>query len=217
MLSIPKFPTVTNLQYRHLGAIAALIFISLLSSLSGLSLEQVISNIWDGFLWGLANPVLHLNSLVSIVVIGLLSASVVYSSLITTTFVVAVVLGMILYVLQINLIGAEIAIALATIGCGGMLIIPHQRSWVILTLLAAIAGMFQGYAHFPSLTAAASLPTLTYIIGTILTVYAVVTSAKTIGNSINSENTVNTLFTITRFVGFAVCGLGMVFLSHLTP
>jgi urease accessory protein len=62
-----------KLFYRYVGAIAALAIISLLSSWSGLPSQHEISNSWDGLLWGIADPVLAFDMLVSIVVIGLLA------------------------------------------------------------------------------------------------------------------------------------------------
>ncbi|MBD2364024.1 HupE/UreJ family protein [Anabaena minutissima FACHB-250] len=214
-LSKSKFPTVWPINYRHLGAIAALILISLLSSFSGVSPVHTISNSWDGFLWGLADPVLRLDSFVSILAMGLLSGNMVHSSLMTVSFIFAAMVGIILHLLQINLFGAEIAIAVATIALGGILVMPNQRNWVIVVVLGAIAGTFLGYVETQSLLGVGLLPTLTYILGTVLTLYAVATSAKQIVNSINKEKIQNALFWTTRFVGFAVCGIGMVFLSSL--
>ncbi|MBE9006318.1 hypothetical protein IQ259_14940 [Fortiea sp. LEGE XX443] len=63
-----------KLLQRHIGAIAALAIISLLSSWSGLPFHHEIYNSWDGFLWGMADPVLALDKLVGILTIGLLAA-----------------------------------------------------------------------------------------------------------------------------------------------
>ncbi|NET74366.1 MAG: hydantoin utilization protein, partial [Sphaerospermopsis sp. SIO1G2] len=60
-------------QYRLMVAIAALVIISLLASSGGSSIQHGISNPWEGFIWGIAEPVLSLDQLVFIVAIGLLS------------------------------------------------------------------------------------------------------------------------------------------------
>ncbi|HIK05375.1 MAG TPA: HupE/UreJ family protein [Trichormus sp. M33_DOE_039] len=217
MLSISKSLTAKDLQYRYLGGIAALMLISLLSSLSGLSSDHTISNAWDGLLWGLADPVLQLDSLGSVIAIGLLSASVLDDSLITLSLLSSAVLGILLHLLEMDFFGADMAIAISTIVLGGMLVIPQQRHSLVLVILGAIAGASQGYAATPSLNGVVNLPTLTYVLGTILTLYAVAISAKKIGNSINREMMQNAVLRMTQVLGLAVCGIGIVFLYSLIP
>lgn len=206
MLNISKSPAV-SLQHRHLGAIAALILISLFSSSSGLSLHHVISNGWDGLLWGIADPVLSLVSLASIVAIGLLSAGVVQGLLITAVFLLSAILGILLHLSQINLPGAEMTVSLASIACGAILIMPHQLHWLIIAMVGAITGCSQGYVNTQSLIGVEIIPILTYILGTVLTLYAVAMSAKeiTIKNALPQVNC---------WLGWAVCGIGIVFFSN---
>lgn len=205
MFSISQPVAVEKLQHRHVGAIAALLLISLLSSLSGLSLQHTISNFWDGCLWGIADPVLHWNSLVNLLAIGLFSAGLVHGAIVTNIFVLASVLGLITHLLQFHLPSAEIAIALFTLAVGAMIITPNRSNWLIVVILGAIAGLFQGEVTGQTITGTDITSLLIYTLGIALTHYTVATSARKI--------TSHSLPHIARFVGFALATVSIVFLA----
>jgi urease accessory protein len=205
--------SLSKLQRRHLGAIATLILISLLTSWSGLPSHHAISNYWEGLLWGIADPVIGLDRLASVVAVGLLSASMIHSTLIASSFVLATVLGTVLHLYQLNLPGAEIAIAVSSITFGAMLVMPNQFHWLIIALLGVMAGLFQGYSNGQSIIELDIIPLLAYIFGLTLTQYAVVMSAKKLGKSISQTKINEFLPRIINFVGFAFCAIGIVFLK----
>ena len=170
-----------KLMHRHIGAIAALILISLLSSLSGTPDHHTISNCWEGFLWGLADPVIGLDRLAGIVAIGLLSSVFVRGAVIAGCFVLAAVLGIVIHLFQLNLLGTEIAIAISTIVFGTMLMMPNQPNFMVLALVGVSAGLFQGYADAESIIGAGMMSLVAYILGITLTLFAVTMSARKIG------------------------------------
>lgn len=205
MLKIQLSGYSTPLQHRHIGAIAALVLISLLSSLSGLPVHHAISNCWEGFLWGIAQPVINLDHLASLVAIGLISSLIPHGTLIAASFVIATVFGTIIHLFPLNFTSAEIAIALTTITFGAMLVISPQRNWVALALVAAIAGLFHGYADSESIIGTGIIPLVAYVLGVTLTQYVVAMSAREIKPLLPSK---------IRFTGLAFCALGMMFLSY---
>ncbi|MBH8553024.1 HupE/UreJ family protein [Nostocaceae cyanobacterium CENA357] len=205
--------SLSNLQHRHLGAIAALILISLLTSWSGLPSHHAIANCWEGLLWGIADPVIGLDRLTSFVAVGLLSASIIHGTLIASLFVLATVLGTFLHLYQLNLQGAEIAIAVSSITFGAMLVMPNQFHWLIIALLGVMAGLFQGYSNGQSIIEANVIPLLAYILGNTLTQYAVVMSARIVGNLISQRKINDFLPRIINYVGFAFCAIAIVFLK----
>lgn len=198
-----------KLLYRPMGAIAALVLISLLSSWSGLSSVHEISNPWDGFLWGMADPVLCLNMFVSMVAIGLLAAGIIRGSWIAISFVIAAIFGTVIHLLQISLPGVEIAIATISISCGVMLFMPNRPKFLTLLFLTAIAGLSQGYFSSESIIEADIMPSVFYIFGAALTQYAVVMSCRKIGNTIELPSMPKTM----SFLGIAICALSIVFLK----
>lgn len=205
MLKIELSGYSTPLQHRHIGAIAALVLISLLSSLSGLPSHHTISNCWEGFLWGMAQPVLSLDHLVSLVSLGLISALIVHGALIPASFVLATVFGTIIHLFPLNFTGAEIAIAACTMTFGTILVISQQRNWLVLVILGAIAGLFHGYADGESITGTGIISLVAYVLGVTLTQYVVAMSAREINLKIPSK---------IRLTGLTFCALGIMFLTY---
>ncbi|MBG1263181.1 HupE/UreJ family protein [Nostoc commune] len=203
-----------RLMHRHIGAIAVLILISLLSSLSGTPLNHTISNPWEGFLWGLADPVIGLNCLVGIVAIGLLSSLFVRGAAIAGCFVLGTVLGIVIHLFQLNLPGTEIAIAISTIVFGTMLMMPNQPNFIVLALVGISAGLFQGYADAESIIGAGMMPLIAYILGMTLTLFAVAMSAREIGIAMGMGEINQILPWKISIAGFAFCAIGIVFLSN---
>ncbi|OUL36665.1 hydantoin utilization protein [Nostoc sp. T09] len=204
MLTV-ELSTSTRLQRRHAGAIASLVLISILSSLSGFDFHPSISNSWEGLLWGIADPVISLDRLASLVVIGLLSAGMVRGALIAAAFVSAGVFGTVMHLFQVNLVGAEIGIATSTIAFGAMLMILKQPNWLLLLLLGAIAGLFHGYAGTGSAIETGMLPLVIYVLGVTLTQCAVVMSAREMYSMLPNR---------IRFAGLAFSAIGIVFLRN---
>ncbi|MHC5933083.1 HupE/UreJ family protein [Nostoc sp.] len=211
-----------KLIHRHIGAIAALILISLLSSLSGTPVKHTISNCWEGFLWGLADPVISLNCLVGIIAIGLLSSVFVRGAVIAGCFVLAAVLGIVIHLFQLNLPGTEIAmplagaaIAISTIIFGTMLMMPNQLNLIVFALVGISAGLFQGYANAESIIGTGMIPLIAYILGITLTLFVVAMSAREIGVAMGMREINRILPWKMSIAGFAFCAIGIVFLSNL--
>ncbi|MFN6475182.1 HupE/UreJ family protein [Nostoc sp. DedQUE07] len=209
----PEFYT-SKLMPRHVGAIAALILISLLSSLSGTPFDHNISNGWEAFVWGLADPVISLNCLVGIVAIGLLSSVFVRGAAIAGCFVLATVLGIVIHIFQLDLPGTEIAIAISTIVFGTMLMMPNQLNFLVFALVGISAGLFQGYANAESIVNAGTISVVAYILGIALTLFAVAMSAREIGVGMGMGEINRILLWKISLAGFALCAIGIVFLSN---
>ncbi|GAX40604.1 hydrogenase accessory protein [Tolypothrix sp. NIES-4075] len=202
-----EFPG-SRLLHRHVYAIASLLLISLLSSFT-LTQHLAISNWFDGFLGGLAHPVLGLHHLVSVVAIGLISGVVVRGALIPAGFVFATLLGTINHLLYLNLPGAETAIAFFTIVFAVMLAIPSQPNLIVLVLLTATAGLFHGYTYGQAILETPISSQIAYMLGLTLTQFVVAMSAREIGNIISVGKLQNI-----RNAGFAFWAIGIVFLSY---
>ncbi len=198
-----------KLLYRHVYAIASLLVISLVSSFT-LSQPPAISNCFDGFLGGVAHPVLGLHHLITVVAIGLLSGVVVRGALVPVAFVLATLLGTINHLLYLNIPGAETAIAFFTIVFAVMIAIPNQPNLMVLVLLTATAGLFHGYSYGPAILETPITSQIAYMLGLTLIQYVVAMSAREIGNIISMEKLQN----IRNTCGFAFWAMGMVFLGY---
>ncbi len=205
MLSTELSASATLLKHRHIGAIAILVLISLASSLSGSPVHHPIANSWEGFLWGMADPVMNLDCLVSMIAIGLFSANISRGAFIAASFVFAAVFGTVIHLLQLNLVGAEIAIAISVIAFGSMLVISKQLNWILLAFLGAMTGFFHGYAHGEFIIGSEIVSLVTYVLGATLTQSVVVMSTREINPILLSK---------IHFTGLAFCALGIVFLHR---
>jgi urease accessory protein len=199
----------SKLLYRHVYAIASLLVISLVSSFT-LSQPPAILNWFDGFLGGVAHPVLGLHHLITVVAIGLLSGVVVRGALVPVAFVLATLLGTINHLLYLNIPGAETAIAFFTIVFAVMIAIPNQPNLMVLVLLTATAGLFHGYSYGPAILETPITSQIAYMLGLTLIQYVVAMSAREIGNIISMEKLQN----IRNTCGFAFWAMGIVFLGY---
>lgn len=207
-----EFPT--SKHYRLMGAIAALVLISLLSSAGGSPIVHSISNSWEGFIWGIADPVIGLDRLAGIVAIGLLSAKFVRGAWISLSFVLAALSGQLIHLCGLNIPGAEIAISICTIICGVILVLPKQIAWLTCIILSVTAGLSQGYGDSQAIISVDVLTIVTYITGVIFTQTIIITSARKIG-AIISQQTINQILPKTmRWIGLTFCAIGIVFLGN---
>jgi urease accessory protein len=209
----PEFYTL-KLADRHIAAMAALILISLLSSLTGTPAVRAISNYWEGSIWGIADPVINSKCLVGIITIGLLSSIFVRGALIVGYFVLAVILGIIIHLLQINLPGIEITIGISTIFLGTMLINANQVNFMLLALVSISVGFLQGYIHEQSITVSGIIPGIAYILGIALTQFAVTMSVREIGSAMGMGEINRIVPWKISIAGFCLCAIAMVFLSN---
>jgi urease accessory protein len=170
------------------------------------------SNFLEGFLSGLAHPVIGLDHFAFVVAIGLLAAGQVFGVFIPTGFVLAALVGTGIHLFSFDLPATEMAIAVSVITFGAMLVMPNKPNWLVLTGLGAIAGLFHGYAYGESIIGAGMTPLFAYLLGFTLIQYAVALVALLIGNFVSQEASVQSL-PLLRLAGLAICSIGVVFLT----
>lgn len=201
-------------QYRLMGAIATLVLISLITSSGGAPIEHTISNGWEGFIWGIAEPVIGLDRLAGIVAVGLLSARFVGGFWTSLSFVLSALAGQVIHLASLNIPGAEITIAICTIIFGVILFLPTQIGWLACTIIGILAGLSQGYADSQAIINVDMFTMITYLIGVSLAQAVIIMSAREIGKNI-SQTAVNQILPRTiRWVGLTFCAIGIVFLGN---
>lgn len=169
-------------------------------------------NLFEGFLSGMAHPVIGLDHFAFVVAIGLLAVGQQRGALIPAGFVVAAMLGTIIHVLQIDLPAAEIAIAVSVIIFGAMLLWQNRPHWLVTLGLGAIAGLFHGYAYGESIIGAQMFPLFAYLLGFTLIQYGVALVAFLAGN-LALQKSANSSSSWLRLSGLAICAIGVVFLT----
>ncbi len=201
-------------QQRLLGAIAILMVISLLTSAGGSPIEHNVSTTWEGFIWGIADPVISLDRFAGIIALGLCSARFVRGSWLNVTFVIAAICGQLINLSPVMLPTPAIAIAISIITLGVMLVTQIPLNWLAIAVLTATAGIFQGYADAAHIIGAEILTVITYVIGVTLSQSIIIISAREIGVTFGINEFNQILPKIIRFAGLVFCAIGIVFLGY---
>lgn len=174
---------------------------------------RIPSNFFEGFLSGLAHPVIGLDHFAFVIAIGLVAAGQINGALILAAFVLTALAGTGIHLLSFNLPATEIAIAVSVIAFGAMLMLPKRLNIVFIVVLAAIAGLFHGYAYGEAIIGAQMSPLVAYLLGFSLIQYVVALVAQAIGNIV-IRKTANKPSQLLRFTGLSLCAIGVVFLTN---
>lgn len=212
----PSSPQVFTSKLRYLAAITAAIwmgfFLAPQPALAHHTLgSKIPSNFLEGLLSGLAHPVIGLDHLAFVVAIGLLAVGI-RSALFPAGFVIAAMAGTGIRLLGLDLPASEIAIAISVIAFGAMLVGQNRPNWFVLVILAAIAGLFHGYAYGEFIVGAQMAPLFAYLLGFTLIQYGVALVAFLIGNVAMQKSATQNLPWI-RLAGLTICSIGVVFLT----
>ncbi|MFG1192742.1 HupE/UreJ family protein [Xanthobacter flavus] len=160
----------------------------------------------EGFISGLAHPVIGLDHLGFIVAAGLIAGVMGLGAFVPVAFVVASIAGVMLHVQLVNLPFAETVIALSVVAIGGLLAAgrekPARGVWIGLF---AIAGLFHGYAYGESIVGAEPTQLVAYLAG-----LAVVQSVIGAGVALVASGRAWTPTSLApRLAGAAAFGIGL--------
>lgn len=171
-------------------------------------------NAFEGFMSGLAHPVIGLDHFAFVVSIGLLAAIKRQGILIPVAFVLAALVGTGIHLLQLSLPAAEFFIAGSVLLFGILLAMKQEiNGWIVLGL-AAIAGVLHGYAYGESIVGAEMSPLIAYLAGFTAIQLAVAAVTFSIGKAVLKKK-IEQPAMILRFAGFVICGIGFTVLSTL--
>jgi urease accessory protein len=203
-------------KLRYLGAIAAVVGIGLFSAPQPALAHHAMggsmpSNFFEGFLSGLAHPLIGLDHLAFVVAIGLLAVGQARGTLLPVGFVLAAMAGTGIHLLRFDLPATEIAIAISVIAFGAMLILQQRPNWWVTAILAAMAGLFHGYAYGEAIVGAQMSPLFAYLLGFTLIQYVIALAALQLGAAI--EKAIASSFPWLRLAGLTICSIGVVFLT----
>ncbi|MEY3298019.1 MAG: hypothetical protein RLZZ597_1279 [Cyanobacteriota bacterium] len=128
--------------------------------------NQTPSTFIEGFLSGLGHPVIGLDHLAFVVAAGLLAATRPRGIWCPVAFVLAALVGTGIHLQQISLPGAELLISASVLAIGLLLALDSQQlSTGAMAGLAALAGIFHGYAYGESIIGATPAPLTAYLLG----------------------------------------------------
>ena len=175
---------------------------------------EIPSTFTQGFLSGMGHPVIGIDHLVFVLAIGLLAAlSGRLGMIIPTAFVVATALGTIIHLQSIDLPAAELVISASVLLMGIFLAREKQTNFGILAALAAIAGIFHGYAYGESIVGAETVALGAYLLGFCSIQLGISAIAFYLGRKVLARPHKSAM--LLRFAGFTICGIGFAFLSNV--
>ena len=173
---------------------------------------QLPANFLEGFLSGVGHPVIGIDHLVFVIAIGLIAAVLRQGVWVPLAFVTTALLGTGIHLQSWDLPAPEFFISASVLIFGGLLAWKHSPNAVLTTGLAAIAGLFHGYAYGEAIVGAEMTPIVAYLLGFSGIQLAIAALAYRCGRAVNpSAQSPLPL----RFAGFAIGGMGFAFLSSV--
>ncbi len=173
---------------------------------------RIPANFFEGFMSGLAHPVIGLDHLAVVIAMGFLCVGRIRGVLIPGGFLLAAMGGTGIHLLSLDLPGSEIIIAISAIALGAILSLEKSLNFLLLISLVTVAGLFHGYAYGEAIVGAGMTPLVAYLLGFTLIQYVVAMLAFWIGSRGMEKSSYKTT-SLMRYFGYAVCAIGFVFLT----
>lgn len=162
------------------------------------------------FMSGLGHPIIGFDHFAFVVAVGLLSATKRQGILLPIAFVVAAMAGTGLHLMQLALPSVELFVAGSLLLFGLLLVRQNNLNLAVIMGLAAIAGLFHGYAYGEAIFGAKMTELVAYLAGfTIIQLVIAVTAFWLSKTILKPEQQ----YTFLRSAGFVICGVGLAFLS----
>ena len=168
---------------------------------------HVPTNFGQGFLSGLAHPVIGLDHLAFVVAVGITAALAGRLWTLGLSFVAATLAGCLVHLAGGTLPVAELVIAATLLLLGAIIATNRELPAVMLGLLFAGAGLFHGWAYGESIFGAEQTPLAAYLAGFTLIQLAVVLFAGLVTRWVIATESDRMKV---RLAGAAVAGMGLV-------
>lgn len=163
------------------------------------------------FLSGLGHPVIGLDHLAFVIIVGLLAAVMGLGLTIPIVFTVVALAGTGLHLMGLNLPLPEVIISASVLLFGVFLALKQQPSTYLVMGLTAIAGLFHGYAYGEAIVGANMGPLFAYLLGFASIQMVIGLAAYIIAKRLQPNTETGALSL--RFAGFMFAGVGLAFLS----
>lgn len=167
------------------------------------------SNGFEGFLSGLAHPLIGVDHFAFIVAVGLLAATKQRGIVMPIVFVLTALLGTGLHLMQLTIPLVELVVSGSILLIGVLLTMPSRFNVSMGVGLAAVAGLFHGYAYGEAIIGAEMTPLTAYLLGFTVIQLIVALLAFFIARLLLRSPSQPAL----RLAGFVVCGIGVAFFA----
>ncbi len=203
--------THSAIQWQHGGAIAglALLLTALPASAHHMMDGSLPSNAVEGFMSGLAHPVIGLDHLAFVVASGLVAIGSKRGWIVPAVFVLAALGGTGLHLQGWNLPMPEVMVAGSVVLFGLLLALGRQLPIAALGAIGLVAGIFHGYAYGESIVGAGMMPLTAYLVGFTAIQLAIALGSRALLQKLTQGAIEQPL----RYIGFAITGAGAAFLA----
>lgn len=138
--------------------------------------NDVPSTFTQGMLSGLAHPIIGVDHLAFVLMLGLLVVALKGSAryLVPGAFVAATIAGTAVHLSSASLPASELIVAFSIIGAGALVLLRKQLPALLLGLGFTAFGVFHGYAYGEAIVGAETTPIVAYLTGFSIIQYAVI-------------------------------------------
>ena len=164
----------------------------------------------DGFLSGVGHPVIGFDHLAFIIAVGIASAFVAGRLLMPLVFILATIVGCLLFVSGFQLPSVEMVVSASVLVLGAIVMFGRSLPAIVLTALFALAGLFHGSAYAGAIVGAETTPLLAYLAGFGFVQYVIATAAVLLTRQIWQARAAEAIQP--RLAGAMIAGVGLTFL-----
>ncbi|MDX2255666.1 MAG: HupE/UreJ family protein [Pseudanabaenaceae cyanobacterium bins.39] len=161
---------------------------------------KIPTNIFEGIVTGLAHPVIGFDHLAFVVAVGLLATTIAQGIWIPIAFVLSAMIGTGLHLVNISLPLVELIVSASVLLFGVLLALQKHLNRSVIMILAAIAGLFHGYAYGEAIFGAQSQALIAYLTGFTIMQLLISSIAFVVGKKLMKGNS--------QPAGLVVCGIG---------
>jgi urease accessory protein len=172
------------------------------------------TNLVQGFLSGLAHPLIGLDHFAFVVAIGLLAATKRNGIFLPITFLGTALVGSSLHLMRWSVPALEFWVSASVLLFGIFLAMKNRPSLPVLLGLGAIAGLFHGYAYAEAIFGSEMTPLVSYLVGFTVIQCVVAMLALVIGKFVLRPTTEQSGLSL-RFSGFVISGAGALLLGTM--
>jgi urease accessory protein len=165
----------------------------------------------EGFVSGVAHPLIGIDHLAMIIAIGVLSALLRPGFFVAVTFVVAAMLGTGLHLIGLSLPLSEPLVSLSVLAAGVLITLRRSLHQGVVLGLSAIGGLLHGYAYGESIFGAQTGSLIAYLAGFTVIQLAIAWAAFAIAKRFRAASKEPTA--CLRPTGFIVAGAGCAMLA----
>lgn len=170
-----------------------------------------VSTGFEGFMSGIAHPVIGIDHLAMIIAIGVLSALLRPGFFVAGTFVVAAMFGTGLHLLGLSLPLSEPLVSLSVLAAGILITLRRSLNTSVVLGLSAVGGLLHGYAYGESIFGAETGSLIAYLVG--FTVIQLVIAGIAYGMAKKFRENSREPAICLRPTGFIVAGVGIALLA----